>query len=354
MGWTQQDEPDNAQSDGQGGYGPCVAPEEIIRRYERMKAADPDRPVWLNLGQGVAWDEDRPYVGRGSDCARRWEHYPEYMKGADIVSFDIYPVTSPYEHIQGDLTRVALGLDRLREWGGPGKIVWNVVETTHINSQVRPTPAQVRAEVWLSIVHGSMGIVYFAHEWVPRFREPALLDYPEIREAVRAVNGEIADLAPVLNGETLAYGNEIPGSGGERAPVPGADRADVKVTAARMRSAGVQQDAVPPLMVEAADPSVRVDAMIKHHEGWIYIFAVMPGDKSTPVSFRPDPALWNEGAEPADRPVVEVLGEGRTLTVQDGVFRDDFAGYGVHLYRMPARTVAGDPTWRLHLPWGLR
>jgi hypothetical protein len=354
MGWTQADEPDNAQSDGQGGYGPCVAPEEIIQRYERMKAADPDRPVWLNLGQGVAWDEDRPYVGRGSDCARRWDHYPEYMKGADIVSFDIYPVTSPYEHIQGDLTRVALGLDRLRAWGGPDKIVWNVVETTHINSQVMPSPAQVRAEVWLSIVHGSMGIVYFAHEWVPRFREPALLDYPEIREAVRTVNGEIADLAPVLNGETLAFGNEIPGSGGERAPVPGADGTLVTVAGARARGAAVQQDAAPPLVVEPADPSVRVDAMVKRHEDWLYLFVVVPGEEPTQVDFRPNPALLGEIAEPAGTSEVEVLGESRTLTVQDGVFRDAFVGYGVHLYRMKAKAGAGASPRRLHLPWSLR
>src|SRR5262245_52962879 len=36
-GWTQQDEPDNAQPDGSGGYGPCVDPADIVARYEAMK-----------------------------------------------------------------------------------------------------------------------------------------------------------------------------------------------------------------------------------------------------------------------------------------------------------------------------
>src|SRR5215470_11517584 len=33
IGWTQQDEPDNAQPDGNGGYGPCVAPQTIVSLY---------------------------------------------------------------------------------------------------------------------------------------------------------------------------------------------------------------------------------------------------------------------------------------------------------------------------------
>jgi hypothetical protein len=47
------DEPDNAQSLGQGnGYGPPIPPERIIADYHRVRMADPSRPVLLNLGQG--------------------------------------------------------------------------------------------------------------------------------------------------------------------------------------------------------------------------------------------------------------------------------------------------------------
>ena len=319
QGWMQQDEPDNAQSDGQGGWGPCVDPAEIIARYERMKAADPDRPVWLNLGQGVAWDLDRPYYGRGSACAGRWDQYREYVKGADIVSFDIYPVTSPDAPITGDLSRVALGVDRLREWTEGEKIVWNVVETTHIGAEVRPTPAQLRAEVWMSLVHGSMGIVYFVHEWFPRFREPALLDYPDMRAAVTDLNRQIRDLAPVLNS-------------------PSVDRV---------------------VAVAPDDPSRRVDVMVKRTGGWLYVLSVAMTDDPSDVTFRIDPAVLSPDV--VDGAGVEVIDEGRTVALVDGSFRDAFGGYGVHLYRVrirPLTPTTPEPestpattSWRLVLPW---
>ena len=63
LAWMHGDEPDNAQAiRGQKGYGPPVEPAKIVADYERIKAADPSRPVLLNLGQGVAWDN---YIGRG-------------------------------------------------------------------------------------------------------------------------------------------------------------------------------------------------------------------------------------------------------------------------------------------------
>ena len=42
----------------------------------------------LNLGQGVAWDG---CYGRGVRTNHP-EDYPEYIRGCDLVSFDIYPV----------------------------------------------------------------------------------------------------------------------------------------------------------------------------------------------------------------------------------------------------------------------
>ncbi len=57
IGWMHGDEPDNAQEiPGGKGYGPPIKPEKIVADYQQMQAADPSRPVILNLGQGVAWD----------------------------------------------------------------------------------------------------------------------------------------------------------------------------------------------------------------------------------------------------------------------------------------------------------
>ena len=57
------------------------------RRLRAPATADPTRPVMLNLGQGVANDE---WKGRGPGASL--DDYPAYIRGADIVSFDVYPV----------------------------------------------------------------------------------------------------------------------------------------------------------------------------------------------------------------------------------------------------------------------
>ena len=61
VAWMHDDEPDNAQPlpNGQKGWGPPVLPVVIQEDYEKIRAKDSTRPVFLNLGQGVAWDHWR-------------------------------------------------------------------------------------------------------------------------------------------------------------------------------------------------------------------------------------------------------------------------------------------------------
>lgn len=282
VGWMHGDEPDNAQSLGEGkGYGPPVPPEKIIADYERIRKADPSRPVMLNLGQGVAWDG---WYGRGVRTNHP-EDYAEYARGGDIVSFDIYPVAHPKPEIQGQLWYVARGVERLVKWTGGRKVVWNCVECTRIQSDHKATPAQVKAEVWMALVHGSRGLIWFVHEWKPKFNEHAVLDDPEMLAAVTALNGQIRDLAPVLN-------------------APPAEGVAVASSAA----------------------DVPVAATARRHGGALYVFAVaMRGGATTATLTAPG---VREGA------AVEVLGEGRGLEVKGGTFEDRFEPYGVHLYRI--------------------
>lgn len=281
--WMHGDEPDNAQSLGEGkGWGPPIPPERIAEDYERIRAADPSRPVLLNLGQGVAWDG---WYGRGVR-ENHPEDYPEYVKGGDIVSFDIYPVAHSHKDVQGNLWYVPYGVKRLREWAGPGRAVWNCIETTRVNDDFKATPAQVRSEVWMSIIHGSRGIIYFVHEFNPKFNEHALLDDPELLPAVTALNRQITALAPVLNSPTVESG----------------------------------------ATVRSSNADVPVDIMVKRQGKDTYLFAAGMRNGKTRASF----ALKGlSGAAKA-----EVIGENRTITVRNGGFEDDFEGYGVHLYRV--------------------
>ncbi len=283
-GWMHGDEPDNAQSLGEGkGYGPPIPPATIQRDYERLRALDPTRPVMLNLGQGVAWDD---WYGRGVRT-RHSEDYPEYAKGGDIVSFDIYPVTHDKPAVSSNLWFVAQGVDRLRQWTQDRKPVWNCIECSRISHPTaKPTPHQVRAEVWMSLIHGSRGLIYFVHEWVPQFRESALLGDPEMFAAVTAINGQIHELAPALNAPTQAE----PGT------------------------------------VTSTNPGVPVDFVVKRRGRDRFVFAVAMRDGPTEGRF----ALRGlKGRQP-----VEVLGERRSLTANDGAFADRFGPWDVHLYRI--------------------
>jgi hypothetical protein len=287
VGWIHGDEPDNAQSLGARlGWGAPVKPEKVIEEYRRMRLADASRPVLLNLGQGVAWDG---WYGRGVRNHHP-EDYPEYLKGCDIVSFDIYPVVHPSAEVAGNLWFVAQGVTRLVQWSAGRQLVWNAVECTRIDNPSRkPTPSQVRAEVWMSLIHGSRGLIYFVHQFKPVFREAALLDDAEMLDAVTALNRQITELAPVLNSPTVTDG----------------------------------------VAVHTEDSAVPVAAMLKRREGARYLFAVAMRNASTSATFKLQDV-------PGDNSV-EVLGEHRTLAAHDGQFSDRFLPWAAHLYRMTPR-----------------
>lgn len=287
VGWMHGDEADNAQSLGEGkGYGPPILPERIVQDYERIRAADPSRPVLLNLGQGVAWDN---YIGRG---VRRNhpEDYAEYVKGSDIASFDIYPAVHDKREVAGKLEFVAKGVERLRGWAGPGRMVWNCIECTHIsNAETKATPEQVRAEVWMSLIHGSRGLIYFVHQFRPSFKEAALLDDPEMLAAVTVINRQIHQLAPVLNSPSVTNG----------------------------------------FAVKSSDADASFAWMLKNYADATYLFAVNMRNRPTRGTFA--------GRELLAGTTVEVLGESRSLKVNAGEFTDDFNSYGVHLYHVMAK-----------------
>ncbi len=204
IGWMHGDEPDNAQAitdpaTGKQSYGPCVPPSRIVADYARIRAADPTRPILLNLGQGVANDA---WIGRGAGA--KLEDYATYVGGGDLISFDVYPVTGlDRADSENFLWYVPKGVDRLTKWTAGRKPVWNCIECTQIGSDRKPTPHQVRAEVWMSLIHGSKGLIYFVHQFKPAFNEHALLDDPAMLAEVTAINRGIQSLAPALNSPTI-------------------------------------------------------------------------------------------------------------------------------------------------------
>lgn len=283
-GWMMPDEPDNAQAQPEGGLGPPVLPKFLIKLYQNMKERDPNRPILLNLGQGVAWDQ---WHGRGTRTNHP-EDYQDYVKAADILSFDIYPITHPDGGIRGRLDFVPRGVDRLIGWTDGTKPVWSVIEASRVsNPHILPTGDKVRDLVWLSIIHGAEGIIYFVHQFTPGFKEASLLENEPLRVAITAINQRLQDLAVVLKSESL----------------PGV--VTIKPT---------------------TKSDKNVSALVKQDDCHLYIFTGSLSKFSTKAQFR------IQGVGDASR--VEVLDEARVLPLVGGTFLDNFGPYATHLYKV--------------------
>lgn len=284
FGWSQIDEPDNAQKNAQTGkYDRPIPPKEIVRRYNRIRLRDPNRPVFMNLGQGVAWNG---WHGRGARSGHL-EDYREYVKGADIVSFDIYPVTHPNPNVSGRLEFIHKGISRLRKWAPPQTKIWNVVGVTRIkNRHKKPSPEEIWSQVWMSIASGSEGIIYFVHKFSPKFNPAAILQDPSSAMEVKKINGIITGIAPALNSP------QIP------------NFASAKFA---KRGAGI---------------------ITRAHLSECSAHLVTASIRGTPGTVRHKIAVGTYDEK------VEVLGEDRTLLQSNGEFKDFYGRYGAHVYKL--------------------
>ena len=289
--WMDPDEPDNAQPASGGGYGPAVSPSTLVTRYDTYKGKDATRPVWLGLGQGVAYDG---WEGRGSNAPAE----SGYPAASDIVSFDIYP----YNNCGGDANEQvtcgqfwlnATGVDRLHQWSTRNQAVWTDIETTIISAGTTtgPTPAQTVSEVWLSLIHGANGIVYFLDTWEPSFREDGIFKSSTMVAAVTALDAQIKSLAPVLNSATL----------------PGV------------------------VTVASSNPMASIDTMVKAGGTSLYVFSAIARAGTATASYVV-PGLTGKG-------VATVIGENRTIDVAGGKFSDMFAASAAHIYKIDLAAV---------------
>jgi hypothetical protein len=273
-GWLQADGPDNAQEMPDGSYGPCIEPAVTRARYDEMVLADASRPVVLLLGQGVATPD---WVGRG-ECTGRSDDYFAYAEAADILVNYTYPVAN-----QKPLELVATGIEKLNTYAGWTKPVIADIEASSIDGLPRPSPEQLRAEVWMSLIHGAAGVQYFCHRMTP-LNETDCLDDAATAAALERINREILQLAPALNTQSYA------------------------------------------LSPSSSNAAVPVRAVLKLLDQERYVFAAGMADGATTASF----TLRGIGASTR----IEVIGENRVILPSDGAFDDAFEPYAVHLYRV--------------------
>lgn len=246
IGWTQPDQPDKANEQTMTqNFSQPVEPRAIQKNYEKFKDNDSTRPVFLNLSPGLAWDN---YKGRGIRNGRN-EDYPQYIKGCDITSFAIYPMAQKDSRVNGKLSFIAQGVSRLKKYSNNDKIVWNFIEASKVNNPKSRLEGDIlRSQVWMSIIHGSKGIVYFVHEWSPKLDDASIFNNKKFLSAVREINNEITELAPILNFPNINPEN---------------DR----------------------LVVKASNEDSKISVLHKRIEGVSYIFAIETRGEQTKATF---------------------------------------------------------------------
>lgn len=287
--WIYQDEPDLVPN----GMTTPIPTATVISDYNAAIQKDPTRPIFLNVSYCVSLD----FCGGRANRSGNPGDYYEYAKGADCLSFDIYPMnTLPIPNATGwektymdivseKISSIGVATDRLRKYGNYKKPVTAILEAT--NQTNDPTckfsAEYIKPEAWIAIIHGAKGIVYFCHSVLG---EAALLGDYKMMQAITTNNALIAANASIINSGTVDNATKV-----------------VSGTA-----------------------DITISQMTKRQNGYTYIYAIaeQPGSAEATFTLRSF-----TGSIP-----VEVVGENRILLANNGVFTDTFTDYALHNYKV--------------------
>jgi hypothetical protein len=285
--WESRDEPAWTWKDP---ATPPVLPENLAMGYRLVKQLDPNHPVTLN------------HAPRNTVATLR-----KYNAACDAVSVDIYPVVPPdILHIyaitadrhHGDLRNQTIScvgeyVDKMRQVAGPDRPVWMVLQgfawaaldaQASVKSSIAyPSYEQTRYMAWQSVIHGCNGIIYWGTH--------TLQEQSECWTGIKKVVRELADLNDVLV----------------------ANPAPVELKK-EYEELGFSIDA-------------GVETSVRDAGAFRYVLAANSSGDPAAVAFS-----GLDGVPDGD---LEALGEGRTVALKGGAFRDEFAGFAVHIYRAP-------------------
>jgi hypothetical protein len=284
LAWSHADEPDiNGASVG-----------KLAADYAKWKAADPTRPIIANFsGQNAMYQFD----------ALTDNLYEQYIKSTDWVSNDVYPITAWNRPDWIDkIAKLNLNdpgnnggvpfnpgnaVDKLRALSG-GKKQLAYIETSfqHVGrGTVRgATAAEVRGETWDAIIHGAKGIIYFPQSFAPDKTDGTPRD---VAAEMTRTDAKIAEMGAVLNSDSDAASNPITLTGG-------------------------------------------LEGTWRQYLGKSYFFV---------LNFSHTAAKGARVTLPGLTGKIDVLDEGRQLSVSSSTFTDTFAPYQLHIYDSSGSTV---------------
>jgi len=186
---------------------------------------------------------------------------------------------------------VADGVKQLREYAGPKKPVFACIETckgsrwVSYEQQQDVKPEDTRAEVWMAIIRGATGIIYFTHAWQPTFTE--FRPDERMQKELKRLNAQITRLTPAILADPAKEHVSITLSGG-----------------------------------------LAGDVTARDHDGSLYLFAnnldVQRNSGTATITI--------EGLKKGTK--VAVIDEGREIVAEEGKFTDEFGPIAVHLYRI--------------------
>ena len=163
LAWNPGDEPDGAG----------VAPSEVSRRIDVIKAIDPNRVTYTTL------------------CIP--DQYHTYAPVTEVFSLDPYPVNRGTHN----LPYVGECVDRARDSVKGTKPLWVVPQCFGgYSSWDVPTPIQERAMTYQALIHGANGLIWYTYQ-DGKFN---VLEHPELWAEMQKLVAEVKALSPVLLG----------------------------------------------------------------------------------------------------------------------------------------------------------
>lgn len=153
IAWNLPDEPDKAQAPAH------MTPAQIQSLHDADKQANPSRPVYLSLVGNLLMCGS--CLTTASSLGGPEKPYGAALSSSDWLSADDYPVDAGHNPPISIIAREMSGLFQVGSRYA-GRMAF--IETGHIGNTTR-TPvsaAQMKAEIWESVVHGARGIIYFS------------------------------------------------------------------------------------------------------------------------------------------------------------------------------------------------
>jgi len=295
IGYLLGDEPDMNKLSGVASTAAASMPDAWKTAGDALRAADPTREFYANFGKGFALD---PWIGYSVNPGpTQADDFAKYIEPTTFISSDYYAITDPYEALnQHGIWGYGRAVSNTIKNAG-GRPVYGFVEASAPFSQGQVAnniagtmPANlIMPAIWEMVVHGAQGIIYFCHDFSGgRMVEDAPLAHRSMIFAIREANASVQAYADVLLSPTVS---------GTTATTDGA---------------------------------VGVTTLTKSWGGSTYVFAMGDGNSSNIYGLAVNATITIPGAPTG---TVQVLSDGRTLSMTNGQFTDHFNAYELHIYK---------------------